>query len=317
MTRTTNTTPPTRLAALLTAVTLLGSACSLIGGDDTDTAAGTAVSEPSATDAAAAPATEGAEAAAPAPAAGVTASIPWVAPDGMTLTASAVSPDGQRVALAFAGQPGLEAVAAEVVEYDIASGAEAWRVPIEDGGLFGPASLIYTDNGISTLLIGLDGNRLITTSGPAIAAEIGEVTPDVCAQHLNGTVDAAANVSYTVIPSGFCRFDLTSGAFVQVSADELVEGGVISDSIRYDDAGNLVATVSDDDFVTHFLVVDPNTLQPTGEAGAEPPSGADLYGDLLEEGATVAVSSETRVAQTADRSVTAIVQPDRIDVVVS
>ncbi len=307
----------TRALSVLASLTLATSACGIIGGDD-DTATGTAASEPTATDEGATPASDAAEGAeAAAPATGVTASIPWVAPEGMTLTASAVSPDGSLVALAFAETAGLETISAEIVEYEIASGAEAWRTPIEDAGLFGPASLMYTDSGVSMMLLDLDGNRLITTQGPSVAAQLTGITPDVCGQFLNGTVDAAAVAAFTVTPGGFCRIDLRSGTVVEIQAADLVTGGSLADSIRYDESGNLVASVTDQDFVPHFFVVDPATLQPIEAAAGEPPSGADLYGDLLEDGAGILGSSETRVAQTADGSTTAIVQPDRIDVVVS
>ncbi len=76
----------------------------------------------------------------------VATTIAWAAPDGMNPSGIAVSPAGDRVAMAFSTPPGLEGVPSELVVYDVAAGAEAWRVAIDGAGLAGLDTMVFLED---------------------------------------------------------------------------------------------------------------------------------------------------------------------------
>ncbi len=168
---------------------------------------------------------------------GAAASIAWTAPDGMDASTIAVSPGGDQVAIGFSSmEPGVE-----IVVFDVASGAEAWRGSIDDAGAFGLGELMFTTAGVSFHSTDLEGSQIVTfTDGNTSMVD----APTECAQFVSGTVDPTQNVAYTVVPGGFCRVDLSTGATMEVAAGDLLEGAVgANGSIRYVADGTLVATM--------------------------------------------------------------------------
>lgn len=237
--------------------------------------------------------------------------IAYGAPEGMSASALAVSADGSQVAVGFSPPPGGLAPPATIVVYDVASQSEAWRGEIADAGAFGISELFFTQSGVGYFKLTTAAVELITLSpGAAPTAMPLEAG---CTQLLNGAVDASSNALYSVIPSGFCRLDLSSGAAVTLSADAVVPGGVLSDSIRFDESSNLVVTVTDGDFATTSHIVDRATLAVSGSAAGEPADPADLYRDRLQSG--VNLSSGSRVAANLDGSVVALLQPSDIEII--
>ncbi len=237
--------------------------------------------------------------------------IAYGAPEGMSASALAVSADGSQVAVGFSPPPGGLAAPATIVVYDVASQSEAWRGEIADAGAFGISELFFTQSGVGYFKLTTAAVELITLSpGAAPTAMPLEAG---CTQLLNGAVDASSNALYSVIPSGFCRLDLSSGAAVTLSADAVVPGGVLSDSIRFDESSNLVVTVTDGDFATTSHIVDRATLAVSGSAAGEPADPADLYRDRLQSG--VNLSSGSRVAANLDGSVVALLQPSDIEII--
>ena len=295
-----------RLATVLFALAMVASAC----GSDTDEGEAAAQQEsaddPSGNDDTATPETNEASDGGPE----IAISISWTSPEGMDPVGLAVSPDGARVAVGFASPLGLEAASAEVIVFDVASGEDIWRAPIEDAGLLGLGGMMFTTTGVSFYKADFEGTTIVTLSDGAVTAEI--PIDSECAQFLNGTVHPTDNVAYTVVPGGFCRVDLNTGATTSIRSSDLSEGAELVDSISYGAAGDLVATFSDADFATVSLALDPTTMASTGPASGEPEPLGDLYRDRLAEGP--ALASGTRVAASPDRSVIALLQPDSIEV---
>ncbi len=238
---------------------------------------------------------------------GVAASISWTAPDGMNPSTMAVAPGGDQVVVGFSSmEPG-----AEIVVFDVASGAEAWRASIDDAGAFGLGGLMFTTAGVSFYQTDLEGSQIVTftdTDTSTVAAS------DACAQFLSGTVDPTQNVAYTVVPGGFCRVDLSTGATVEATADDLLDGAVGSNSsIQYAADGSLVATVMGADGAPAAIAVDPATLTAIGPVGEVPPRLENVYGDLLVDGPSLA--SGDRIASTPDGSTIVLLQPSTIEVI--
>ncbi len=305
-----------RLAAVAAAVSLFGAACGSgesdgASGAEESAASGDAVESSSdSADGADGEATDGGAQG------DVAASVPWSAPDGMTVAAIAASPSGDQVALSFSAPPGLEAAASEVVVYDVASGAEVWRSVVEDGGLFGLSTLLFVDAGVVGFKTGYEGSSLVAFDTAGVVSEIETDAAGDCVQYLNGDVDAGANVAYTVNPGGFCRLDLVTGATVNVRADDLISAQAgLMESIRFDGDGALVASFTDSDFTAYTYVLDPQTLAVLDDSSTrtEPASRTEALESMLD--GSVNLSSESRLAESADGSVVAVLQPDRVDVV--
>ncbi len=297
----------TGVPAVALAFVLVAGAC---GSDDTaDTDIGQEQATEQDSDGAADASDDGSDASAgdESGATGATASIPWTAPDGTNPSTIAVSPGGDQVVVGFSStEPG-----AEIVVFDVASGAEAWRASIDDAGAFGLGGLMFTTAGVSFYLTDLDGSQIVTfTDGDTSMV----TAPDQCAQFVSGTVDATQNVAYTVVPAGFCRVDLSTGAVVEATVGDLLDGAVaLNGSIRYAADGSLVATMADADGAPTAIAVDPATLTAIGPVGELPPRLENVYGDLLVDGPVLA--SGDRVAGTPDGSTIVLLQPSTIDVV--
>ncbi len=237
----------------------------------------------------------------------VAASIAWTAPDGMDASTIAVSPGGDQVAIAFSSmEPG-----AEIVVFDVASGAEAWRGSIEDAGAFGLGGLMFTTEGVSFHSTTFDGSQIVTfTDGNSSTTA---AVPTECAQFLSGTVDPTQNVAYTVVPGGFCRVDLSTGATLEVAAGDLLEGALgANGSIRYVADGTLVATMMGPDGAPVAVSVDPTTLTAIAPVAEVPVRLENLYGDLLVAGPSLAAGD--RIASTPDGSTVVLLQPTTIEV---
>ena len=301
---------------LLLAIVLVASACSadesvvVDESSTSDAAASTAAdtqSDPDTADSSASDGTGSQEAAS----GGGSSLIGYTAPDGMDASAIALSADGSQVAIGFGPPPTGLATPATIVVYDVASGAEAWRGEIADAGAFGVSQLFFAPGGVGFFQLATSGTELVVASSSA--EPIGRAVDSGCAQLLNGAVDEASNALYSVVPGGFCRLDMSSGTAVSLSADAVVPGGVLADSIRFDNASNLVVTVTDGDFATTSHIVDPVTLTVAGSATGEPVAAADVFRDRLVSG--VNLSSDSRVAASRDGSVVALLQPDAIEVV--
>lgn len=242
---------------------------------------------------------------------GSNVSILWTAPEGMDPTTIAVSPDGAQVAVGFEAPVSIEAAPVMIVVFDVASGAEAWRSQLEDGGNLGLGSLMFTSAGVSFFAGSFDGSQIVTFGqGGEVTLVIG--IDSICAQFLNGGVSPNENVAYTVVPGGFCRVDLTTADVVQLDVHDLDSGADLVDSIRFDAAGNLVATYTDGNFAVTSVTLEPRTLISNGPANAEPISVGDSYKDQLAEG--LGISSGNRVAASADGSTIALLQPGSIEI---
>ena len=245
----------------------------------------------------------------------VASAISWVAPDGMTPSTMAISPDGSQVAVSFAAPLGSVTASAEVIVYDVTSGAEVWRYATEDGGLYGYGDLVFTSAGLTAMSSTFEGVQLVrfdATGTPNTDVMVEAGSP--CGQFLNGTVDLTSDVYYTVIPSGFCRVDISTGATTELKVEDIEAGSQVADSIRFGSGGVLVASFPNADFEARTVAIDPVSFTAQGDAGQpEPASAGDLFGDRLQEG--VNLSSDSRAVSTPDGSVTALLQPATIEVI--
>jgi hypothetical protein len=121
-------------------------------------------------------------------------------------------------------------------------------------------------------------------------------------------------VFYTVIPGGFCRVDISTGATTELAVEDIEAGSLRADSIRFGTDGTLVASFSNADFEARTVAIDPVSFGSQGDAGQpQPATAGDLFGDRIEQGMNL--TSDSRAATTPDRSVTALLQLATIEVI--
>lgn len=236
-------------------------------------------------------------------------------------SAITISPDGSQAAVAYLPPATGQVSSTDIVTFDTTSGAEVSRVVIEDSGPLGVEDLFWSSGGLramfrnsefATVLVAIDSAGAV---GPPVV-----IDPVECGQYLGGSLDTSAEVFYTIVPGGFCRVDLRSGAGLTVSANEyVVEIGQLFGIVFADDGALVVSlngSVSDGDFVQLSLEVDPATLLPVDGNPVDEPLPSPLLTAATAQLDTVVatMSSDRRVAVSADGATAVLVQDGRVDV---